>query len=91
VNIAKITRPIISILNFVKIAHLPIHFSMDLTVISVQEKHIGIQLKRNVKIVSKEQYSIKYKTNVNVRMKVRLKLMMTYALSARLLNILTSN
>jgi hypothetical protein len=28
---------------------------------------------------------------VNVRMKVRLKLMMTYALSARLLNILTSN
>lgn len=91
VSIAKTTRLIILILNFVRIAHLAFHFSMDLTVMFVLGKLIGIKLKRNVKIASKEQYSIKYKINAIVRMKAPLKLMIAYALNVLLPNILTSN
>lgn len=90
-SIAKTTRLIILILNFVRIAHLAFHFSMDLTVMFVLGKLIGIKLKRNVKIASKEQYSIKYKINAIVRMKAPLKLMIAYALNVLLPNILTSN
>jgi hypothetical protein len=91
VNIAKTTRLIILILNFVRAALLAIHFSMDLTVMFVLGKPIGIQLQKNVKIASKEQYSIKFKINASVRMKVHLKLMIAYALNAPLQNISTSN
>lgn len=91
VNIAKTNKLIILILSFVRIALLAIHFSMDRTVMFVLGKLIGIKHKRNVKIASKEQYSIKYKINAIVRMKVLLKLMIAYALNAPLQNISTSN
>jgi hypothetical protein len=71
----------------VKNALQAIHFSMDLTVTFVLEKHFGIKLQKSVKNVSKEQNSINYKTNVIVRMRALTKLTINYALPAHLPNI----
>lgn len=90
-NTAKTIKLITLILNSVKIAHQAIHFSMDITVIYAQEKPIGTRLQRNVKVVSKEQYSITFKTSVIVKMKAHSKSMMPYVLNVLLQNILTLN
>lgn len=90
-NTAQTTKLITLTLNFVKIAHQAIHFSMDTTVMYVQEKPIGTKLQRNVKVVSKEQFLIMFKTSVIVRMKVHSKSMIPYVLNVHLQNTSTSN